>query len=274
MGAESKAKMLEQLKDKTKNSPVTIVLQALSVPDESTFADGKISASNAPYQVTRITLKNGQEIDGPAVPSKGVAADFADLMDYAASQPSAKLAIAINAHGEGDGGVVGGMEERAPSRLNQHMSPNDISNILETSLKKNNRGKADVFDYDCCLMAETGVLDAMSRSTKQLVASEVQETATASVDGGYTDAQNLNAWISALIENPKMDGTQLAHTIVDKANKGANRTAFSNGTISDGSKTLTRFDMDHYAEFKSHLDNLGDALVAADSNPNNKSRLT
>jgi hypothetical protein len=267
MGAEDKAKMLQKLEKQTEHSPVTIVVEVLSLP-QSGNPGGPLSTSSEAYQVTQLVLHDGKMDVGPTTPSKGIRADFSDLMNSAAAQPSAKLAVVLNAHGMGDAGLAGGIESQgSPPRVNGRMTPTEIATTVEKARQKFGRNAVDVFDFDSCLMAESGALSALSKATDQVVASELTEHAISGPERNAADTQNLNAWLTSLLSQPTMDGAELARAIVESANHGSNKGIGPDGMVVDATPTLSQFDLRHYGEFKGLLDDLGASLtnVMADS---------
>lgn len=266
LGVEDKLKSLEQLKEMTKDQPVTLVVEAL-------IADGKdvpgqdVSQSKKPYDVERIVIRNGKEEVVSVGPSKGFAVDLHDLLDYSLTQqPSAKVALAINAHGLGDQGLAGGMQE--PGRQNgQLLSTQDLAGVIKSSLAKTNHAKLDVLDLDSCLMGQLGVLQQLDPVTKQLVASE--KTETVGLNPREIDGQNLTAWIADIVAKPGMTDFEVGQDIIQHADKGANGLPDEEGT-----RTLTHYDLeDHLSEFNAHLNALGQRLTEALKNSANREQI-
>ena len=268
MGAEDKANLLKELKDKTKDHSVSIVLESLTA-DGKDVPGASLSTSKEPYGAQMIVLRDGQEFDISNGKSKGLKGDLQDVLDFALkNQPSKNVALAINAHGIGDQGILGGTQENK-GRENGRMTASELAGTIKSSLNKAGRDKLDVVDMDSCLMAEMGVLHSMSGVTKQLVASERTEKVKATPEAPATeqvDGQNLNAWISKVIDNPKMTDAQVAHEIVADANQGYR------GDV-QGADSLVSFDLSHVDEFSDLMNKLGKALSDDSKIPGNADQI-
>jgi hypothetical protein len=266
LGVEDKLKSLEQLKQMTKGQPVTIVVEAL-VADGKDVPGQALSQSKKPYDVERIVIRDGKEEVVASGASKGFSADLKDLLDYSLTQtPSNKIALAINAHGLGDQGVAGGMQE--PGRQNgEVLSTPDLANVIESSLADSNHTKLDLIDLDSCLMGQMGVLEQLDPVTKQLVASE--KTETVGLNPREIDGQDLTAWIKDVVAKPNMNGVSVGQAIVQHADHGANGLPDEEGT-----RTLTHFDLEnHLGEFNAHLNVLGQRLTDALKDPTNREQI-
>ncbi len=262
MGAEDKTALLKQLKDRTKDHSVSIVLQSVSVDGKDVQPGFDLSSSKEPYQVKTIVLRDGQEYDISSGQSQGLKADLQNELDFALkNQPSMHVALAINAHGLGDEGILGGTQENANRVNGQMKTADELADTIKSSLAKSNHAKLDVVDMDSCLMGEMGVLHSMSKVTNNLVASE--QTEVVSADHGI-DGQNLNAWISKVIDNTKWNGGDVAVGIVTEANRGENN---GDNHGPSGTATLASFDLSHVDEFSDLMNKLGRALISAESNP-------
>jgi hypothetical protein len=84
----------------------------------------------------------------------------------------------------------------------------ELEKTLSQSLQGSGHAKLDLLDFDACLMGQSTVLDHMNSVADDVVAS-------ASYEKGST--QNLNAWLTDLLQNPEMDGEALGNTIVHDA---------------------------------------------------------
>lgn len=266
LGAEDKLKSLEQLKQMTKGQPVTIVVEAL-VADGKDVPGQPLSQSKKPYDVERIVIHDGQEEVVATGASKGFSADLKDLLDFAVTQePSSKIALAINAHGLGDQGMAGGMQD--PGRQNGGLlSTPELANVIKSSLAQSDHAKLDVLDLDSCLMGEMGVLEQLDPVTKQLVASE--KTETVGVNRREIDGQDLTAWIKDIVAKPEMTGFDVGQSIIDHADQGAN-----GADPEEGTRTLTHFDLaGQLGQFNAHLNVLGQRLTEAMKDPTNRTEI-
>jgi len=266
LGVEDKLKSLEKLKEMTKGHPVTIVVEAL-VADGKDVPGQDLSQSKKPYAVERIVIRDGQEAVVASGASKGFTGDLQDLLDFSLTQaPANKIALAINAHGLGDQGLAGGMQE--PGRQNgELLSTEDLASVIKTSLTKSNHGKLDLLDLDSCLMGQLGVLQQLDPVAKQLVASE--KTETVGLTPREIDGQNLTAWIADVVAKPDMNGFAVGQAIIQQANAGANGLSDEEGT-----GTLAHYDLEnHLSEFNTHLNVLGQRLTEALKNPANREQI-
>jgi hypothetical protein len=267
LGAEEKLQALEQLKESTKGKPVTIVVEAL-IADGKDVPGQNLSQSKKPYDVERIVLRDGEETIVSSGPSKGLKDDLQDFLDFALTQqPGNKVALAINAHGLGDQGIAGGMQEEPGRQNGTIVSANDLAGVIKSSLAKSGHEKLDLLDLDSCLMGQMGVLQQMNPVSKQLVASE--ETETAGLNPGQIDGQNLTSWIADIIAKPGMTGFEVGQDIIQRANQGLN----GQGTT-EGTRTLAHYDLqNHFGEFSQDLNGLGEKLTEALKSPDNREQI-
>jgi hypothetical protein len=269
LGAQDKLERLKELKEMTKGRPVTIVVRALQAPDGADKLTD-ISKSNDPYRLTRMVLKDGQEIDTFEGPSKGAAEDLKGIIQLAVKEnPSNKIALDFNLHGLGDQGFAGGMEERQ-SRVNGRFTPQQLAQIIHDGLAGSGHDKADVVVADSCLASQVGVLNSMSPVAQNVVLSELSEHVIGGAYNPNVDGQNMNSWLSQLIDNPSMNGSELAKAIVHQADAGANTAMLNGRLVGDGTETLAAFDLEHgLKQFDQRLNALGAQLCVALQDPRN-----
>ena len=224
---------LRQLKDATRNVPVTIIVQEI------------VDDKNLPYahRLERYIFKDGEQEKVADIPATNIADDLKDFVDYAVkNHPAEHLGLTILSHGTGDAGIEGD---------SWHADISMVAAAIKDGLVKNNITKLNVLDFDACLMAQVGVLKEMAPLAHHLIASaDIEDTDNykASVDG-----QNLNGWLMTLLKHPDMTPEALSRaaiTIADETNKAA-------PDLKDGSKTLAHFDLDKYAQFEKSFDHFG-----------------
>jgi hypothetical protein len=249
LGAQDKEKLLEELAGETKAKRVSIVVQSL-VPT---------GVSSSPYSLERRIIKDGTVSAPVTHSSQGTALDLQHLISYATSaEPSSKIALAMNVHGGGDGGASGGSH----ALKNGHANVEDLVNGIRKGLSGSTHAKLDMLDLDSCLMGQMGVANKMAAVTDHAVLSELREQAVETTKlGPSVDAQNLNSWIGDLLQNPGMDGKQLADKVVAEAANHANTAIFAGGTAVSGAPTLAHFELGLERErFMQSLNQLGDLL--------------
>jgi Clostripain family len=250
LGSEDKEKMLEEMVAKTKDSPVSIVVQSV-VPT------GK---SDKPYTLERRVIKDG--VVGPATmeASHGEAADLERLVSIAAhDEPSQKIALVLNAHGLGDEGLSGGTS----SLKNGHADVADLTKSIQSGLRGTSHDKLDMLDLDSCVMGQMGVANKMSAVTDHLVASELPERVVSNEAGTKSvDSQNLSAWIDDLVKNPSINGFQLSEYVVAEAKRGANAQSFG-GPGFTGTPSLAHYELGpERIDFMNAMNKLGNVLTA------------
>jgi Clostripain family len=252
LGAEDKMGKLRQLQAQTAGKPVTIVAQQIVRENRN----GKTV-----FALKRYAIHDGQidDLTPSAVASKGTAQDLTDLLKIAGQQyPSARLGLVTNSHGNGDDGIMGDNGAVSLARLQA---------AIKEGLNGSGHAKLDLVNFDACLMAQVGVLDRMAAVAKHLIASASPEFA--SPDSNKLDGQNLNAWMSDLLNNPYMDGGQLAHDIIRQADQGANDDGYTSGTV-----TLAHFNLERsYARFEKGFDQFSIALAQAAGDPRNREEI-
>jgi hypothetical protein len=270
LGAEDKLSQLEELRDKTKDGHVTIVIEAIVRQGEEPLHSGNPPKGDiaGPYQAVLIRMKDGKEQVISKKPSGQIKENLKEFADYAESQLSKHIAYVIEAHGAGSIGMSGGLpsdSEHLASNGGTNKGPTDgtillseFTSVMSDAMKKRGRQKADLIDLDDCYGGQWGVIKSMSQVSDQLVASEIRENGALASDGSSVNSQNLNAWISELDNNPNQNGYALANLIVEQAKQGKN-----DGAI-EATPTLAHYDLAGYEkEFEAKLDRFGNALCTA-----------
>jgi hypothetical protein len=265
MGSEDKFKRLEELKEETKDSSVTIVADVLTEKGEDPLHPNlaKKTVIGGSYDVTRVVFHNGLEEVVSNAPSQGTAKNVSDLVGYANSHaPGAKMAVVLNLHGSGDQGDSGGV----PSPLeDQGAQPQQLADALYKTAPEGKREKIDLLDIDGCYGGQLGELNAFSKSARQMVASETLERTFTLSTGKDDDGQNLNNWLSQLMTHPEMDEHALAKLLVEQANKKMN------ATVAEATPTLSHFDLENgLPAFDQALNRAGTALADAMKHGRNK----
>ena len=115
--------------------------------------------------------------------------------------PADRYALILSDHGAG---WAGGWSDPDPDY--QFFSMNDLDYALGQSLAQAQIDKFDLIGYDACLMSQLDVYTVSAPYARFAVASEETEPATG---WAYT------AFLQDLVADPKMDGRQLAVSIVD-----------------------------------------------------------
>jgi len=115
---------------------------------------------------------------------------------------------------------------------------------MEDSLKKVLKSKLDVIGFDICLMSmvETGY--AMRDVARTMIASEENEPG---------DGWRYDKWVSTLVNDPSIDGTELGKRIV-----GSYRLEYSDVR----STTLAAVSLDQVMRVAAAIDGLANAMIA------------
>jgi hypothetical protein len=138
-----------------------------------------------------------------------------DFVDWAVENyPADKYVLILSDHGMGwpggwsDPDPAGNNEGRIPlaSRLGNHLFLHELDETLSEIQSKTGVQQFELIGLDACLMAQIEVFTALAPYARYAVASQEVEPA---LGWAYTD------FLSALVNNPAMDGHELANTIVD-----------------------------------------------------------
>ena len=237
-GAERQMKEIEALAAQTKDKPVTIVAQCARA-DGSKILDTYI-------------IKDGHITKAPPHHSDNIEHDITNLMKLANTlAPAEKLGLMILSHGQSTRGILGD---------NGKASLDELKHAIATGLQGSGHSELDLLDLDACIMGNTNVLDKLSGSAHQIVASEDYERLL----DGNVDGQRLEASISSLLRNPQMSADQFAEQIIKLSDQGINDADGATGTT-----TLAHFNLDRYRDFKASLGGFGEALRQAIALPGN-----
>jgi hypothetical protein len=116
--------------------------------------------------------------------------------------PAEHYALILADHGMG---WPGGWSDDAPNK-DSYMTMQQIDDALGKIVKKTGIGQFDLIGFDACLMAQLEVFSAIAPYARYAVASEETEP---SIGWAYS------AFLQQLVNNPHMDGKELAKNIVN-----------------------------------------------------------
>ncbi len=229
---EKRTKKLQELAAQTADKPVTIVVQTANKGK-----DGK-------FTLERFVLKDGKVTKlGAPGQTKGYADDVEGLLKFTTKNYESKnLALTLDSHGSGNGGLHGDVGD---------MSLANLSKAVKNGLKGTGHEKLDLLQFDACLMAQNGVLESTSGITRHLVASAEPEGTGADAAGAD------NKQLLELLKKPSMTAGELADIFVAQSK---DNTDF---------KTLAHFDMERYETFRKSLDSFGEKLAKLCEDPEN-----
>ncbi len=127
------------------------------------------------------------------------------LIDFATwaiqAYPAEKYVLILSDHGAG---WLGGWNDNDPN-LDSSFTTNTIDNALKSIITHTGIGQFELVGFDACLMSQVESITALVPYAKYAVASEEVEPAL-----GWAYA----AFLSDLVSNPDMSGSDLAKTIV------------------------------------------------------------
>lgn len=262
---------LGELAAQTKGKPVAVTVQVAhyDLPKGSADSLYKFFVPT-PYHVDRYTIHDGKMTKAPSLNSSGYAGDIKELMSFSSKEFTAqKSALLLDSHGNGNAGLSGDIGKATLPDLVKALEPGSP-----------NPKKIDVIDFDACLMAQEGVLKALRPLTDHVVASPETERAL---------GQDLTKTVKVLLERPEITPEEFATSLVEiarlqplpvpkqelkirnfyelldamKTKKGAE--------IPDVQvRTLAHFSLVNYEQFRSKLDDYGDALSEAIKDPKNR----
>lgn len=210
------------------------------------------------FNLRRYVIKDGRIDDLPAIHSRDTGKDITALLRYAGKEhPSDRLALIITSHGDGNWGLRGD---------NGELSMPDLADAIKDGLTGSGHDKLNLIDFDSCKMAQVGVAQRMAPLATDMVASP--QIVWANLFAYGADFQNLNAWISDLINKPNMSGEQLGETIIAEANRGSNtdKTRFKE----EGTPTLAHFNLKRFSVFQKSFQKFGQALAIAVDDKTNR----
>ncbi len=127
------------------------------------------------------------------------------LVDFATwairAYPAEHIALVMSDHGMG---WLGGWTDPDPN--DGDMSLAEIDGALATIINETGIGQFEFFGFDACLMAQLEAMSALAPYARYAVASEETEPAM-----GWAYA----SFLTSLVENPDMDGAEMARLVVD-----------------------------------------------------------
>jgi hypothetical protein len=263
-GVEHQLPQLLALAKETTGKPVNFVVHAQRLVDSAkepvydgsnitsvTNAEAKNALQAGTTETERYFIHDGKIDELPTVTYGDGASDIAGLLnDAGMAAPADKLALVIQSHGGGTGGIGTNIGS---------LSLNDTMDAIRTGLGQTFHDKLDLLDFDGCDMAEAKVMSASKDVANDVVASSVYEIANSKNDG-----QNLQAGMRALLADPSMTAGQFGDKLVQQAAAGVD------GVGQDAAvQTLTNLNLTKYDDFNASLGNFGKALSASATNPDN-----
>lgn len=271
---ERRLEQLKNLSGQTKGKPVAIAVQVAHCDlQEETSSSASVYKFfvPTPYHVDRYIIHDGNMTKTDSSNSRGYAGDVKELLSFSAKhfKPN-KSVLLIDSHGTGNVGLSGDIG-RTTLR--------DFTNALDQGWPKPR--KIDVIDFDSCLMAQEGVLKALQPLASHVVASPETERAL---------GQDLRKVVGTLIERPEMTPGEYADALVEIARlqplpQPRRELRVRNfydllevlkpekpSDIPDRIqvRTLAHFSLANYEQFRSKLDDFGDALSVAIRDPKNR----
>lgn len=252
-GVEARMAELNKLVEKTKGKPVTIVVQA-AMPDYSN-EEAFLSGQPDGHYLDRYVISDGKMTWIESAKSIGLAKDTEDLLAFTGKKFNPKyFGLLHDSHGNGNLGLTGDTGDATVPEFVEG---------LRNGLKAMRRPNLDFLDFDCCLMAQDGVVHA----TK-----DVAQNVVASAETEHIAGQELTTPLERILENSQLTGEQVAKEFVDAsrnrqlASDAINRVLKYFGVDSSlrvPIKTLSHMRIKDYEGFKSSLDNFGDKMVEA-----------
>lgn len=249
-GVEARMAELHKLAEKSRGKPVTLVVQA-AMPD---YQSPEAFASGLPdgHYLDRWVIKDGKMTWVESAKSVGLAKDTEDLLAFTGKRFDAKrLGLLLDSHGNGNLGLTGDTGRATVPEFAQ---------ALRNGLKLINRKSLDVLDFDCCLMAQNGVVNEVKDVTRNVVASAETE---------HIAGQELTIPLERIFENPGMTGGQVARDFIKSSrDKQATMEAVSKVLAYFGIdnpakvpiKTLAHMSVEEYEGFRGSLDKFGDKM--------------
>jgi hypothetical protein len=237
VGAKYEFNKLQELAAASKgNDDVAIAVQA---------------ANSETCKLDRYIIRDGHITNADSVDSQGMAANQASLLQFAtAAAPSENIGMIIEAHGNGASGVRGGAGRESLSEL---------SGAIQAGLAGTGHDRLNLLDMDSCSMSSAAAIGGMANVADNLVVSELRERV-----GDTFSAQNLNAVLSRLMQNPQMSSSELGDAAVREANEGAVPEVLPGDPFKHvGADVLSNIDTAQYANFSQALDQLGTELSDA-----------
>jgi hypothetical protein len=147
----------------------------------------------------------------------------------------------------------------------------EFSKAIQNGLADSNHSKLDTLIEVACTRSEIGALSEISKVTEHDVSSaEVMQFSTKNSE--KIDAINLIAPLKNLLNNPNMNGEQLAQTFTMEANNRSNAdpTLPACEKNSNGTLTLAHFDLQQYPQFNTALNIFGEQLSKAIQDSQNR----
>lgn len=256
-GAQRQREQLKQLIELSRGQKdVTIAIQV---------ADTLLAPLPPNFKINRYTIHDGVMKLEETIDSQGMAKNLEGFMKFATTiAPSEKIGLAIQSHGLGGRGVVGGTGSGTLTELTES---------IRIGLKGSGHSQLDVLDFDSCSMATPAVLASVRSVASYVVASEELQFSSKNFDG-----QNLPAVLTDLLKDPDMSAADLSRTIVEGANRGAKPEEIpdAGGRRGEhvGADTIASFDSRKIEQFNQALDEFGGLLLVALQNPQTRKAIS
>lgn len=260
-GADSKAEVIRNLAEQTRGVPVTLYVQAPVRETPQEDKDGVIRTQWSGEMAT-YRIENGEVTLVERAQDQGMAQNLERLISRASQRAGdGNLGVVLQSHGYAGAGVGGDTGKADLAALQ-----NAISNGLERG--GSDRTQLDLLNFDSCSMGSVEVMAAMRGSARHIVGSAEVENVFGDVDG-----QNMNATLSALLENPNQSAEEFGTRSIDLARSGANDDVGNVRDTAAGTETLAHFNTEHYPQFERSLASLGGALTDTLNNPEQRQAL-
>jgi hypothetical protein len=252
-GVNARMKELRDLAEKTKGTPVTLVVQA-AYPSYSSWSS-LISMTPDGHQLYRYIIKDGKMTMADSVKSQGYAKDTEGLLTFTGSRFDPKrLGLIMDSHGQGNKGLTGDTGKASVA---------EFVDAVKKGLKAIGKEKLDVLDFDCCLMSQDGVVDALKGLASDVVASPETE---------HIAGQVVSGPLEKLAKNPAATSDQVARSFVT-ASQDRQRASeqmwkwLEQLGIPKGDRvlisTLSHINTREYTDFQKNLDKFGDKMCEA-----------
>lgn len=255
IGADGKVDQILALAERTRDTPVTLYVQAtLPVPMRE-GAGGSFISEPGTRQVATYRIENGEVTMLERQPTQGAQRDIERLLERASQRAGdGSLGLILQSHGFAAGGIGG---DSGRVTLPQ------LEGAITNGLRASGRTAVDVLNFDSCSMGDLNVMQAMHGEARNIVGSAELERAF----GADVDGQNMRATLGALLDNPSLTPEQYAARSIELARAGSNDDAGNVRSDAAGTETLAHFDQSRFPQFASSLDRLGVALTEIARDP-------
>lgn len=259
-GADNKLQQILDLAERTKDTPVTLYVQAALPLPETVRADGSVMTNRNDQQVATYRLEDGQIKLVDQGPSQGFQQNLENLLQRASQRAGqGNLGLMIQSHGFAANGLGGDTGEASLDELEQ---------TIRNGLKASGREALDILNFDSCSMGNLNVAQAMQGEARHVVASAEVERSLNDADG-----QNVRTTLGAILDQPDLSPQDFADRSIALARQGHNDDTGNLNPEASGTETLAHLDLSKYPQMEATLDNLGEKLMTAASQPQNRQAL-